>query len=176
MNQSIRSVKSLLDIHPLGRIRRNHALEHATLQVLGEKRAGRALAGYSDTQGFWVVGEISAEELLDAANRAAARLRAGESGLAIHPFCGTNFAVSGLLAGFVAWLTLLRPAKGLGRKLDQLSLVVSLVTVTLMVSQPLGPRVQAAVTVQPQIGDLQVSEITRYPRPNVTLHRVRTIH
>lgn len=176
MNLSIQSMQSLLSIKPISRIRRNHALEHATLQVLAEKNPRRMLAGYSDTRGFWVVGEVSAEELLEAANRAAARLRAGESGLAIHPHCGTNYAVSGALAGTVAWLAMLRPAKGFVRKLDQLSLVISLVALTLVLAQPLGPRLQAAVTVEPRIGELEVSEVTRYPRENVTLHRVRTIH
>ena len=44
---------SFLDRLPLvGAVRRNHALEHATMQVLAEKYKGVPMAGLSNPQGF----------------------------------------------------------------------------------------------------------------------------
>ena len=40
-------------------VRRNHALEHATLHILGRKYKDRVMGGYSDPSGFWIIGEIT---------------------------------------------------------------------------------------------------------------------
>lgn len=159
---------------PLSRVRRNHALEHATLQMLARGRRRPRLAGYSDLRGFWIVGEVSLEELQAAVEEALERLRNGEYGLAIHPNCGTNFALSGLLAGCAAWLSMLNSGPGLRRKAERLPLVITLVTLALIVAQPLGPLAQARLTTQPRIGSLQVIEITGYRRGGIPMHRVVT--
>ena len=48
----------IINWEPFFRIRRNHALEHATLQVLVEKYPELRMAGYSDQNGFWLVGKV----------------------------------------------------------------------------------------------------------------------
>ena len=83
----------------LNRIRRNHALEHATLSVLAEGGARGLMAGYSTSGGFWLVAPAPRRQVQEAASTALRRLSAGESRLAISPSCGTNFAVATLLAG-----------------------------------------------------------------------------
>ena len=118
----------ILPVEPVSRIRRNHALEHATLQILAQKDPGRRMAGYSDSSGFWVMGDLSLEDLQLAVDEAQARLRAGKSRLAIHPFCGTNFVATGAVAGSLAWLGMLG-GRGLRDKLDRWPMVISLVTV-----------------------------------------------
>lgn len=167
-------LKQILDQEPLSHIRRNHALEHATLQVLAKKRPGLAMVGNSDTRGFWIFGEVSTQELQEAVDEAAARLRQGERQLAIHPYCGTNFAAAGIVAGGAAWLGMLGNSKGLRRKLDRLPLVISLVTFALILAQPLGPILQARVTTDADIEDLKVTEITAYKRHGASIHRVKT--
>ena len=77
--------------------RRNHALEHATIHMLARKYADKNLAGHSNPTGFFLFGDMSTEDIRTAVNEAMARLRAGESELAIHPGCGTNFATSMVL-------------------------------------------------------------------------------
>ena len=79
------------------RIRQNHAIEHATIAVLGRKhdQVGR-LGGSAKQDGFFVYGPTTAERIEDAAQEAVERLRAGESHLAISPFCGTNFLLGGM--------------------------------------------------------------------------------
>lgn len=83
--------------------RRNHALEHATIAILF-KRRGRVLpvVARSDHRGFFVRGPFSVEEVESAAAEALVRLRAGERHLAVTHLCGTNIAVTGILAGAAA--------------------------------------------------------------------------
>lgn len=160
----------ILKALPFERIRRHHGIEHATLQVLAERNPHRSLAGYSDAEGFWVVGELPTEELEAAVAQAIARLKAGEKGLAIHPHCGTNFVASGLAAGSLAWLAML-PSRG-RRRAERWPLVVVLVTFAFILSQPLGPWLQAKVTTSAEVGTLHADQIIRYTRSNAPLHRV----
>ena len=166
--------KSILEWGPISRVRRNHALEHATLRILNQKHHGARLAGYSDVHGFWIVGKVSTDSLQIAVEEALQRLRNGEASLAIHPNCGTNFAVSGALAGTAAWVAMLGSGQTTRSKLDRLPLVVTLVTLAMVFAQPLGPKFQAKVTTQANPGDMRVVEIIRYPRNEMTTHRVVT--
>jgi len=132
------------------------------------------LAGYSNVGGFWIVGEISTDMLAVAVQEALARLRAGEVGLAIHPNCGTNFVASGFLAGFAGWLGTLGAGSGFRRKIERLPVVIGLVTLTIILANPLGPLLQAKITTQPDIGSLDVVRIERGMRQQVPIHRVVT--
>lgn len=84
------------------RTRQHHAIEHATLLVLGQRYPGRRAAGYSDPFGFTIFGAPNEESVRKALSEALLRLQAGEAGLAIHPYCGTNLAVTALLATVAA--------------------------------------------------------------------------
>jgi hypothetical protein len=165
---------SLLSLGPVSHVRRNHALEHATLQVLARSDPLLRLAGYSNLGGFWIVGEISTDMLAHAVQEAVARLRAGEIGLAIHPNCGTNFVATGFLAGIAGWLGMLGAGSGFRRKLERLPVIIGLVTLAIILANPLGPLLQAKVTTQPDIGSLEVVRIERGMRQQVPLHRVVT--
>jgi Domain of unknown function (DUF6391) len=79
-------------------LRRNHALEHATIVVMMERTPGRKLNGFSTDEGFFVQGVRSVEEVDSAAREALRRLRSGERGLAIHRNCGTTIVAANLLA------------------------------------------------------------------------------
>lgn len=166
-------VKNLTN-KPLLHTRQNHALEHATLHVLSTKSTHRNLAGYSDMNGFWIIGHVSTEEVQEAVDEALDRLQKGENRLAIHENCGTNFATSGILAGTVAWLTMLGVKNDTRSKLDRLPLLMSLVTLMLVFSRPLGPLVQARFTTTPDVQLLKVVEICRFQRGSTPLHRVLT--
>lgn len=160
---------------PLSRIRRNHALEHATLQILSRKNPALRMAGYSDTGGFWVLGDVPLEDLQQSVDEALQRLRAGEARLAIHPFCGTNFVTTGLVAGSFAWLGMLGTGRSARARLDRWPLIISLVTMAMIMAQPLGPLVQANFTTDAQPGNLQITHILRMNnRGDMPVHRVST--
>jgi hypothetical protein len=155
-------------------LRRNHALEHATLNILHEKDAKRLLAGYSNPFGFWIFGDLSTDELTAAVADAEKRLRAGESALAISPNCGTNFAATGIVAGSAAWIATATAGSGFRRKLDRLPLVLLLTTFLLIFTRPLGPFLQARLTTLADLENLKVTAVTRYPDRKPVTHQVRT--
>lgn len=168
---------SLLEWGPVSMIRRNHGLEHATINLLSQKYPTRSYAGHSDSKGFWIIGDISTDELAEVVQQALARMNAGEYKLAIHANCGTNAVTTGVLAGSLAWLATLRNANTFKKKLDRWSWVVLLVTGAVIIAQPLGPIVQEKITTSGTPEGLRVMQITRYERELETrppLHRVQT--
>jgi len=89
------------------RRRRNHALEHATVNVL-EQRYGQRLpmSGFAEQDGFLVQGSATPQVVMAAAREGLQRLQAGETQLALHPRCGTNI-VAGQLLSAVTFLGVL---------------------------------------------------------------------
>jgi uncharacterized protein YqhQ len=158
----------------VNRIRRNHGLEHASIHVLTEKNPRRSIAGHSDSGGFWLFGDLTLEETRAAVEEALKRLRAGERQLAVHPNCGTNFVVSGAAAGVFGAMSMV----GIGNKrsavLERLPLAILLSTVALIVSRPLGMRVQERITTNGDPGNLQIIEICQSRRGHLVMHRVET--
>ncbi len=168
--------KSLLNLSPILKTRRNHALEHATLQILAEQNKADRLSGLSGTFGFWVLGQVDSEDLVKATQEARRRLLAGEHHLAIHPNCGTNFATAGVVAGLFAWLATLTMRKTWRDRLDRLPNIISLVTIGLIIAQPLGPKMQEWVTTEPEIGSLHLTGVQRFMERKPPAHRVLTSH
>ena len=156
------------------RVRRNHGLEHATISVLSKRHPGIRLGGHSDGGGFWILGEVSTEDLTAAVNEALSRLRAGEEHLAVHPNCGTNFVTSGVFAGLAGALAMLGVGPRKRDKLERLPLAAVFATMALILSQPLGLLFQQRVTTSGVPEGLQVVSITRKKRGGMTAHRIST--
>jgi hypothetical protein len=137
--------------------RRNHALEHATIHMLARKYADKNLAGHSNPTGFFLFGDMSTEDIRSAVDEAMSRLRAGESELAIHPGCGTNFATSMVLPMTLASV----PFQGTrsNRRLVMLPVALMFAIFGYVLSKPLGPWLQRNVTTEADLGNLQVQEI-----------------
>lgn len=150
--------------------RRNHALEHATLHMLGRKDSHPAMAGHSNPTGFFLLGDISTEEVRTALEEALTRLRAGESELAVHPGCGTNMATTAVLAGTFAWAPL-RGAKSTFWRIWLIPIAAVFAVFGYLVAKPLGPWLQKYITTEADLGDMQVLEI-RFIRKG--LHRIIT--
>ena len=106
----------LLNWGPLSLVRRNHGLEHATLNLLAVTSPHHSFAGHSDSKGFWIIGDVSTDTLLETVQSALQRMKAGESSLAVHANCGTNYVTAGLIAGSLAWLATLGKASTFKKK------------------------------------------------------------
>ena len=177
MNKTLAS-PTLLDIPLISRVRRNHALEHATIQVLSERLRDLKLVGRSSLWGFYIYGDVPTEEVLSAAQEGLHRLRAGQWQMAIHPNCGSNLAVAGILAGLGAFLatgglSTNRP-KSLVERLARLPLAVTAAILGITVAQPLGTLLQARITTQANVGDLRIVGVTRETKAGLLVHHVRT--
>ncbi|MFN2115317.1 MAG: DUF6391 domain-containing protein [Anaerolineae bacterium] len=163
----------LRDWPPVRRTRRNHAIEHATIHVLSRRHPTKSFAGRSDSGGFYILGDTEADDVRSAVAEAIERLR-DEPRLAIHPFCGTNLVVGGILAGLastVALMTMPRDERGT-RASIALPRMLLAGTLAAVVSQPLGPVVQRRVTVLPDSEGVRVRSIETSGRGLGKRHRV----
>ena len=139
-------------------LRRNHALEHATIAVMMEREPGRKLNGFSTDEGFFVQGARSFEEVETAAREALRRLRGGEKGLAIHRNCGTTIVAANLLAA-VFFLGSLGLGLYLGWPLYPLILGSILLAFVLRV--PLSLLLQRFVTTDADLSNAEVGWVER---------------
>lgn len=167
-------LSSVLGSMPVSRIRRNHGLEHATLHILAERYPKLSLAGHSDINGFWLLGDVPTEDVQTAVDEALSRMRAGEHNLAVHPNCGTNFVTAGTFAGIAASLAMFGAGKRTRDKLERIPLAASLATIALIFAQPMGLLFQEHVTTSGQPENLEVTEITPSQRGRIKAHRVLT--
>ncbi len=89
-------------------IRRNHALEHATINVL-ERYIGQGLplSGLAQKNGFIISGAPDPHLVLEAAQEGLKLLKQGECQLAIHRKCGTSMAIANFLAALLFIIFLL---------------------------------------------------------------------
>lgn len=158
---------NLLEVPFIAHLRRSHALEHATIRILSQRKPHLRLIGRTMPEGFYLYGRVETKEVTSAAEEALTRLQAGESDLAIHPQCGTNLAVTGALAGLFSFV-----AMG-GRKrsrLTQLPGVILAATVATILAQPLGPILQKRITTSSEVEGVTIEEVTRVNRG---IHRVK---
>jgi hypothetical protein len=152
-------------------LRQNHALEHATIHLLSRRHPQARLVGRSTPAGFVLYGDLSTEEVAHAATEALVRLQAGESHLAIHPRCGTNVAVTGILVGAAGF------SAGLDRRrswLERLPLALMAATLAAFVAQPLALLVQERLTTTPRLEGVYVADVSRHEAGRFVSHSVTT--
>jgi len=176
----------------LRQTRQHHAIEHATIHLLAARFPRRVFAGMSDPWGFTLYGQLSSEAIEEAVGEAIQRLQDGEEELAFHPNCGTNLTASILLVTAAAFLGSIdwrnshfHPPKGtfpLGEEgnpaaraespirrrpgrplLDRMTVTAGLMTLALLVSTPLGMRLQRLTTLT-AIGDRVLAQVVPLKR------------
>jgi hypothetical protein len=174
--QLAETARPVLNFPYVRRTRRNHGLEHASIHILGHKRY--RLSGRSDDSGFVILGEVPTEEVESAVREALRRMKNGEHNLAVHPNCGTNLLTTGFLTSFVALLGL--GGRSRADSFNRLPLVMLLMMVAVLYSQPLGNNFQKYFTTEGDPGDLEVVGVTRrevnlpFGGGKMVVHRVET--
>jgi hypothetical protein len=164
---------SMLDIPCFSRIRRNHGLEHATINILARRFPTVRLAGFSTPGGFFILGDIPPADLREAVIQALVRMNNGEHNLAIHDHCGTNFVASGFVAGLLAWLAM-AGARSKRDKVERLPLVIVLSTLGFIASQPLGPMLQKRITTSGDLQGMSIVDVFPIRFGRLSLQRVST--
>lgn len=151
-------------------LRQNHALEHATISLLTRKLDSKVrIIGKSTFDGFYVYGNIPSKAIREAATEGLARLQSGERELAVSPFCGTNIAVAGMIAGVACVLAL--GGKNRGRRLP---LAILAATWAIVAAQPIGRAAQKYLTTSSSLSDVTIKRITRRGAGTRILHKVET--
>jgi hypothetical protein len=169
----------VLNIDVVRRTRRNHGLEHATVHVLSGRIKNLSIAGRSDGNGFWLMGDVSTEQVESAAAEALKRMQNGEHELAVHPNCGTGLVTTGVMASMAGLLGSFGVKRGMSDYVTRLPTVMLLTIGAIILSQPVGLQLQEHFTTLGDPGDLQILSIKKdtargiLGRP-MTLHRVTT--
>jgi len=144
-------------------------MEHATIHLLTQAQPALNVVGRTTQRGFYLYGDVSTELVAAAAAKALARLHQGHNYLAIHPRCGTNLAVTGILAGLLVF------AVNSGRRrswLDRLPLSLLAALTGVLAAQPLGYLVQERLTTSVRDLPSRVHEVTRLLNGKIITHRV----
>ncbi len=153
------------------RIRRNHALEHATVHLLSVYDPTLRLVGRTDWTGFWLYGEVTTAAVRRAAHEALRRLADGEKALAIHPNCGTNIAAATILGGLGAFLAarILRRS----RAAQWLGVVAAFLT-TASLGHSAGQMAQRHISTTSQMRGLRIVAIERERSGDWAVHHIIT--
>ncbi len=162
---------SILDNPMVMQVRRNHALEHATIHVLSQRQTLLQLAGRSSLSGFYIYGQVDTEQLAAAAGEALFRLQSGEVDLAVHPRCGTNIVTAGVLAGLSAFTVMGGRSRS---RLDRLPTVIMAATTAIILAQPLGAMLQSKVTTSPDVQNMRILGVNRHEKGGLIVHHVET--
>ena len=163
-------MNDILNYPLVNKTRRNHALEHAAIHLLSARFPGKAMAGHSNPTGFFLFGDLPTDAVREAVSEALVRLQNGESGLAVHEGCGTNYAVTGGLAALFALIGV-SGTKNNKQRMERLPLLILLSIAAYIISQPLGPALQKNITTLADPGGLAVSDISRLTQ---NIHRIVT--
>ncbi len=151
---------NLLDLGPLGAVRRNHAIEHATIHILTRMAPDRSMAGRSSNRGFFIYGDLETEWVRSAVEEAIRRIKDGEHYLAIHPNCGTNLITTSV---FAATATMLAGVGGRRRHLvDRIPSAFVGALVGVFLGQVVGPVLQQRLTTSAELGEAQVVTVQRH--------------
>ena len=142
----------------LSHVRKNHAMEHATIHVLSKSHPKISFAGYSAVQGFWIHGQAELQDIQKAVEIAYARLNNGEKQLAVHPNCGTNLAVTGLCTAAASMLALAAESDN-DSKFERFSALTSAGLLGAFAGRPLGPEVQKRITTDSDVSRLSIISI-----------------
>ena len=141
-------------------VRRNHALEHATVAILFGRRGPQRLAGRASGNGFFILGNVDPALLQSCADEALTRLQRGEANLAVSPMCGTNLAVTGAVCASFTMVSLARNRKrGVRQKWGD---AVSASTMGALAAQPLGRIVQEKITTRPDLDRTEITHIRQF--------------
>lgn len=133
------------------KLRRNHALEHATVNVLERKYGYKNLAGYADNNGFYILGVQNIYHVLDAARKGLVLLRQGRSDLAIHGRCGTSITAVNLISAVIFLLLLFFTGY-----FSLLNVIIALAAANIF-GPVLGRLVQKYFTTSPDVKEMEIT-------------------
>ena len=142
------------------RVRKNHSLEHATINVL-EERYGRSLqiGGLAYSNGFSLSGpELPPPyEVMSAVREGHFRMINGEKDLAAHPRCGTSIAAANFLFSLAFIIVLF-----FSRHLTLLNVIAAFLLANIL-AKPFGRLLQKLFTTYSIVDDVVIQDIYIQP-------------
>jgi uncharacterized protein YqhQ len=160
--------KQIWKIAKSNNLRRNHAIEHATINVL-EQSAGHRLniSGLSREDGFYIAGIQNPEMVEQSAVKGLSLLKQGNCQLAIHRRCGTDVAIANFISALIFLVLLFTTGM-----FSLWTIIIALLLSNLM-SPYLGELVQKYFTTSCNVSNMKVEgleyEIGRGEADNILL-------
>jgi hypothetical protein len=154
----------------LGRTRRNHALEHATIHMLSERHKNFSAQGNSNHRGFYlnIYGDVGEDDVREAVEEAYRRLKGGEHHLAVHPNCGTVLLTTAAMGALASQTAFGLEQRRQGRRTMDLNVffnglpgAILAGVLSLILSRPVGMALQERLTTEGDLGNLQVVQVSR---------------
>ncbi len=147
--------RSLIQIATNRVVKRNHALEHATVNVLEERFGKSRVAGYAVRDGYKLIAPqpIPPEIVMQAAQEGLERLQRGERNLAIHTRCGTSLLVSNFLFSLLFILLLVA-----SHRFNMMTILMAIL-LAFILGRPLGFMVQKYLTTSTDVKNIYISDI-----------------
>jgi hypothetical protein len=150
----VRAPKQVLRLLFSKRMRQNHALEHATINVLRQRYRVSGLVGMPAEDGFHLRGRVAPETVIRATQEALRRLKRGERELGWSRRCPTSLVGTQLLLAVVFLATVL----GIWQEFTAPPLLAALLAAVLL-GAPLSPYLQRLLLVDPSPGQLQFRDV-----------------
>ena len=160
----------------LHRLRRNHALEHATINLASRRYPGIQVIGFSGPQGFSLYTSLSVDKIAPLVREALATLKSGHAELALHDNCGTNIVVTAMLTTLATLLGMGRRTKRpLRRLVERLPYAVLLNTLALFAAPSAGHWIQSKVTTDPHLENVELGTLFADYKGGLQRIRVHTV-
>ena len=141
------------------RLRRNHALEHATINLLTQQYAEAYIVGFSRVLGFTLYTNLATADVVTAVTEALRRLKAGQHELAIHSNCGTGLIATAGLTTLGTLVSLGSPRMTLRQRIERFPTAVLINAVLILLARLLGVWLQTHVTVDPHIAAAELASV-----------------
>lgn len=135
------------------KLRKNHSIEHATVNILERQYGYRNLAGYAEENGFYIMGVQYPDQVFEAAKLGLSALKSGRSDLAIHKRCGTSITAANLISS-ILFLVLLFVT----RTFSIFNMIVALIFANLA-GPWLGTYLQKYLTTYAEVGEVEISGV-----------------
>jgi hypothetical protein len=154
MRPMIRAPKQFVLLLFSRRLRQNHALEHATINVIEQRYRTRGVVGMPDPNGFHLRGRVSPDTVTSATQEAFRRLKRGEVDLAWNRRCPTSLVGTQVLLAVVFLVVALL----VWREFTAPPVLIALLGGALL-GPPISPFLQRWLLVDPDPGTLQFRDV-----------------
>ncbi|MFW5787958.1 MAG: DUF6391 domain-containing protein [Bacillota bacterium] len=142
--------RQIYQIATNSRLRKNHALEHATVNVLEKDFGYNRLSGYATENGFYIIGAQDINYVLQGAKQGLQLMRNGQGELAIHDHCGTSRIVANFVSAIIFIVLLVTTGQ-----FSIFNIIIALLLAH-MISPVLGKFVQRNFTTTPDVEEMEI--------------------
>jgi hypothetical protein len=147
------------------RLRQNHALEHATINVLRNRHRISGVVGMPDIAGFHLRGRVAPDVAVSATQEALRRLKKGERELAWSRRCPTSLVSTQVFLAVVFLVIVMM----IWREFTAPPVLIALLGGALL-GPPVSPYLQRLLLVEPDVRTLEFRDVeVKEPRGKMAM-------